>query len=58
MHSLVEWGTSHGFLGVFVVLALGMVLPRPEDSTLLFAGYLVSRGELAALSAAMFGIPL
>jgi hypothetical protein len=46
MHGLLEWGTSHSYLGLFVVLALGVILPLPEDTTLLFAGYLVSRGQL------------
>jgi membrane protein DedA with SNARE-associated domain len=43
MNGLPEWGTAHGYLGLFVVLAVGVILPLPEDTTLLFAGYLVSR---------------
>ena len=49
MHGMLKWGTSHGYLGLFVVLALGVIVPLPEDTTLLFAGYLVSRGEFAAV---------
>ena len=49
MHGFLEWGTSHGYLGLFVVLAGGVIIPLPEDTTLLFAGYLVSRGQLAPL---------
>ncbi len=48
MHGLSEWGISHGYLGLFVVLAVGVVVPLPEDTTLLFAGCLVSSGKLTA----------
>jgi len=47
MNGLLEWGTAHGYLGLFVVLAVGVILPLPEDTTLLFAGCLVSRGQFA-----------
>jgi membrane protein DedA with SNARE-associated domain len=47
MHSMLKWGTSHGYLGLFLVLAVGVILPLPEDTTLLCAGYLVSRGQFA-----------
>jgi len=46
MHGIGEWGVSHGYLGLFVVLAVGVIVPLPEDTTLLFAGYLVSSGKL------------
>ena len=49
MHGLLHWGISHGYLGLFAVLAVGVMLPLPEDTTLLFAGYLVSRGQFALL---------
>jgi membrane protein DedA with SNARE-associated domain len=65
MHALLEWGTAHGCLGLFVVLALGVILPLPEDSTLLFAGYLISRGQfapgptwLAAIGGSVTGITI
>jgi membrane protein DedA with SNARE-associated domain len=48
-HGMLEWGTSHGYLGLFAVLAVGVILPLPEDTTLLFAGYLVSIGKFAAV---------
>src|SRR5580658_8083696 len=48
MHGISEWGISHGYLGLFVVLAVGVIVPLPEDTTLLFAGYLVSSGKLTA----------
>jgi len=62
---MLHWGVSHGYLGLYVILALGMILPLPEDTTLLFAGYLVSRGQfelvptwLAAYLGCMTGITI
>ena len=49
MHGLLHWGISHRYFGLFAVLAVGVMLPLPEDTTLLFAGYLVSRGQFALL---------
>jgi membrane protein DedA with SNARE-associated domain len=58
MHGWNEWGVSHGYLGLFLILAAGVIVPLPEDTTLLFVGYLVSRGKfelIPAWSAAALG---
>ena len=47
VHAWLEWCMSLGYPGLFVVLAVGVILPLPDDTTLLFAGYLVSRGQFA-----------
>jgi membrane protein DedA with SNARE-associated domain len=60
-------GIAHyGYLGIFVLLMLGIVgLPVPDETLLTTAGYLISRGELrlvptaaAALLGTMCGITL
>lgn len=43
----LQWSTSHGYLGLFGVLAMGILFPLPEGTVLLFDGYLVSRGQFA-----------
>ena len=43
----LQWSTSHGYLGLFGVLGMGILFPLPEGTVLLFAGYLVSRGQFA-----------
>ena len=49
VNGLLQWGTSHSYLGLFAVLAIGILFPLPEGTVLLFAGYLVSRGQFALL---------
>ena len=49
MNGFLQWGTSHGYLGLFASLAMGILFPLPEGTMLLFAGYLVSRGQFALL---------
>jgi membrane protein DedA with SNARE-associated domain len=51
MHGFSEWGISHGYLGLYLVLAVGVIVPLPEDTTLLFVGYLVSSGKFALIPA-------
>jgi membrane protein DedA with SNARE-associated domain len=48
-HGMLEWVNAHGYLGLAALLAVGVILPLPEDTTLLFAGYLVSIGKFAAV---------
>lgn len=44
----LEWVHRHGYIAIFVLLMLGIVgLPIPDETLLLFAGYLSFKGELS-----------
>jgi membrane protein DedA with SNARE-associated domain len=48
MSATVDWIFRHGYLGMYGLLAAGVIaLPVPEDSTLIVAGCLVARGRWA-----------
>lgn len=55
----VDWIGRYGYLAIFVLLLLGIVgLPVPDETLLLFAGYLSFKGELRlgpALATALLG---
>ena len=52
-HSLVYWVTTHGYIGIFSLLTLGIVgLPIPDETLLMFSGYLVLTGRLHLLPTA------
>jgi membrane protein DedA with SNARE-associated domain len=47
MGDVLQWITAHGYGAIFFLLMLGIVgLPVPDETLLVFCGYLVSRGEL------------
>lgn len=47
MDSLLNWLTQYGYAGLFGLLILGIVgLPVPDETLLVFSGYLISRGRL------------
>jgi membrane protein DedA with SNARE-associated domain len=64
--AVFAWVVRHGYLGLSSLLLLGIVgLPVPDETLLLFAGYLVYRGDLrlvptvgAALAGSAAGITL
>jgi membrane protein DedA with SNARE-associated domain len=64
MAIITDWVTRYGYLGIFSLLAAGIVgLPVPDETILTFSGYLVSRRILywaptisAALTGTVFGI--
>ncbi|MEQ1948822.1 MAG: DedA family protein [Bryobacteraceae bacterium] len=66
MEAVYQWVLAHGYGALFVLLTLGIVgLPVPDETLLVFTGYLVSQGKLrldaAILSAVLgswFGITL
>jgi membrane protein DedA with SNARE-associated domain len=66
MHSAVQWITHYGYAGIFSLLALGIVgLPIPDETLLVFVGFLIFRGKLhtvpafvSAFSGAVCGITL
>jgi membrane protein DedA with SNARE-associated domain len=55
----IEWIARYGYLAIFVLLMLGIIgLPVPDETLLLFAGYLSFKGELrleSTLATAFFG---
>ena len=47
MDALLHWITVYGYAGIFVLLMAGIVgLPIPEETLLVFCGYLIFRGRL------------
>ena len=56
MHSLLAWLTQHGYSGLFFLLMLGILgLPIPDETLLVFCGYLIYKGRLLPLPAFAFG---
>lgn len=58
MESLLVWLSQYGYAGLFGLLVFGIVgLPIPDETLLVFSGYLISRGRLhpALTFAAGFG---
>ena len=52
MESVFEWVATHGYWALFLLLALGVVgLPIPDETLLVFTGYLIFRGKLHPLGA-------
>jgi len=64
MDGVFAWVAEHGYGALFLLMALGVVgLPIPDETILVFAGYLIGRGTLhpagaffAALAGAWTGI--
>ncbi len=59
MDSILHWVSAYGYFAIFGLLVLGIAgLPVPDETLLVFSGYLVSRGSLnpvGALAAAFCG---
>jgi len=59
LNTVLNWVTHYGYAGLFGLLILGIVgLPVPDETLLVFSGYLVSRGRLhpgATIAAAFLG---
>jgi membrane protein DedA with SNARE-associated domain len=46
MESLSQWISQYGYPGLFVLLVLGIVgLPVPDETLLVFSGYLIAKGH-------------
>jgi membrane protein DedA with SNARE-associated domain len=66
MESILVWLSHYGYAGLFALLVLGIVgLPIPDETLLVFSGYLISTGRLhvlpaflVALGGSMCGISL
>jgi membrane protein DedA with SNARE-associated domain len=56
LDSILHFLSHYGYLGIFLLLLLGIVgLPLPDETVLLFAGYLIFKGYLHPLPAAVAG---
>lgn len=59
MDSVFSWISAYGYWALFVLLMLGIIgLPVPDETLLMFSGYLVSQGKLhfqPALATAFLG---
>jgi len=54
MESILAWISTYGYAAIFLLLMLGIVgLPVPDETLLVFCGYLVSSGRLHPV--AIFG---
>ena len=50
MDYLFQWVSSYGYAAIFGFLVLGIVgLPVPDETLLVFSGYLIWRGNLKAI---------
>jgi len=56
MESLLSWLSHYGYAGLFGLLVLGVVgLPIPDETLLVFSGYLISTGRLHPAPAFLAG---
>jgi membrane protein DedA with SNARE-associated domain len=56
MEAILGWLSHYGYAGLFALLLLGIVgLPIPDETLLVFSGYLISTGRLHALPAFLAG---
>jgi len=52
MDSVFQWITHYGYGAIFLLLMLGVVgLPVPDETLLVFCGYLISKGTMHAVPA-------
>ncbi len=53
-HQLLPWMNQYGSIVIFVLLALGIIaLPIPEESLLLFLGFLIAKGKIPIVSSVL-----
>jgi membrane protein DedA with SNARE-associated domain len=56
LNSLLAWLTQYGYLALFGLLTLGIVgLPIPDETLLVFSGYLIAKGRFHPLFAFLGG---
>lgn len=52
MDAVFQWITTYGYGAIFLLLMLGVVgLPIPDETLLVFCGYLISRGNMNPVAA-------
>ncbi|HKC10930.1 MAG TPA: DedA family protein, partial [Vicinamibacteria bacterium] len=46
----MQWIAHYGYVAIFSLLVLGIIgLPIPDETLLLFVGYLIYKGQLRAI---------
>lgn len=56
MDLVFHWISEYGYFGLFALLVLGIVgLPIPDETLLVFSGYLISRGKLSPIPTLLAG---
>jgi membrane protein DedA with SNARE-associated domain len=57
MESILQWISHYGYAGLFAALMLGIAgLPIPDETFLVFCGYLISRGRMHWAPAFLTGL--
>src|SRR5262245_66609060 len=57
MEAVLGWVAHYGYVGIFGLLMFGIVgLPIPDETLLMFTGYLISKHELEPLPAFASGL--
>jgi membrane protein DedA with SNARE-associated domain len=57
MESILAWLSHYGYAGLFGLLLLGIVgLPVPDETLLVFSGYLISTGRMHPVPAFLAGV--
>ena len=52
MDAVLQWIATYGYAAIFFLLLLGVVgLPVPDETLLVFCGYLISRGKMTPVGA-------
>jgi membrane protein DedA with SNARE-associated domain len=52
MESVLQWVSTYGYGAIFLLLMLGIVgLPIPDETLLVFCGYLISQGKMNPVAA-------
>jgi len=52
MESVFEWVAQYGYIAIFLSMVLGIVgLPIPDETLMVFSGYLISTGRLNPVGA-------
>ncbi len=54
MELIIQWVTQYGYVAIFALLMFGIVgLPIPDETMLVFAGYLIAQGHLHPVPAVL-----
>ena len=57
MEAVFSWITQYGYAGLFVLLMFGIVgLPVPDETLLVFCGYLIWKGRLQPVATFLAGL--
>jgi membrane protein DedA with SNARE-associated domain len=57
MDAVFQWISTYGYPAIFVLLTLGVVgIPIPDETLLVFCGYLISKGKMNPFVAWIFAL--